>query len=137
MVSGHSHHINQVHAYQHTPAPALLLSKLKSKKGVKMRTLPAYKIARLNSAAIIVSISMVHAQTAHADDKPADDKDAQIKTLNQQLEEARAAENTAEQRLAEIEEPSSADIKLGPVTVGGAMRVNYVNGDYVKSGEQP
>lgn len=102
-----------------------------------MRTLPAYKIARLNSAAIIVSISMVLAQTAHAEDKSADAQEAQIKALNLQLEEARAAENTAVQRLAEIEEPSSADIKLGPVTIGGAMRVNYVNGDYVKSGEQP
>lgn len=33
--------------------------------------------------------------------------------------------------------PASADagFELGPVQVGGAMRVNYVNGDYQKSGE--
>lgn len=29
------------------------------------------------------------------------------------------------------------DIMLGPVTVGGAMRVNYVNGDYVVTGDAP
>ena len=107
-----------------------------------MEVLSAFKMATratLNSVVIIISISiiMMLAQTAHADDKQVDDLEAQIKELNQQLEEARAAENKAEQRLAEIEDPSSSDIKLGPVTIGGAMRVNYVNGDYVKSGDQP
>lgn len=99
----------------------------------------ALKVARttLNSVAIILSATMLLTQIAHADDKPVVDQEAQIKQLNQQLEAARAAENTAEQRLAEIEDPTSSDIKLGPVTIGGAMRVNYVNGDYVTSGEQP
>jgi len=95
--------------------------------------------ATLSPVTIIISISitMVVAQAAHADDKQANDLEAQIKELNQQLEEARAAEELAEQRLAEIEDPSSSDIKLGPVTIGGAMRINYVSGDYVKSGDQP
>ena len=107
-----------------------------------MGALSTFKVATrtaINAVTIIIliSITMVFAQTAHADDKQVDDLEAQIKELNRQLEESRAAESTAEQRLGEIEDPSLSDIKLGPVTIGGAMRVNYVNGDYVKSGDQP
>lgn len=138
MVSGNLRHINQ-----YTLASKFLRSKkLRAKKDVKVGMLSAYKVATkttLNSVAIIfsISITMVLAQTAHADNKQVSDLEAKIKELSQQLEEARAAENTAKQRLAEIEEPSSSDIKLGPVTIGGAIRVNYVDGDYVKSGDQP
>ncbi|MGD8581125.1 MAG: hypothetical protein PVF06_00690 [Gammaproteobacteria bacterium] len=86
---------------------------------------------------IAMPVTMVFAAVAHAHDVQAEDLEAQIKHLNRQLEQARAAADTAEQKLTAIEDSSSADIKLGSVTVGGAMRVNYVNGDYVKSGDQP
>jgi hypothetical protein len=33
--------------------------------------------------------------------------------------------------------PPNDDIKFGPFTIGGATRVNYIYGDYVKSGEGP
>lgn len=89
------------------------------------------------AVAISVSITMLTAQATHADNLQAEDLEAQISELNRQLEEARAAADTAEQKLAASEDPSSTDIKLGPVTIGGAMRLNYVNGDYVKSGDQP
>jgi len=89
------------------------------------------------AVAISVSITMLTAQATHADELNNEDLEAQVEQLNRQLDEARAAAATAEQKLAEAEDPPSTDIKLGPVTIGGAMRANYVNGDYVKSGDQP
>jgi hypothetical protein len=32
---------------------------------------------------------------------------------------------------------SGKGITLGPVTIGGAMRVNYIYGDYDKVGDEP
>lgn len=93
--------------------------------------------ARKAVVAMSVSITILTAQATHADNSQAQDLEAQINELNLQLEEARAAADTAERELADSEDPSSSDIKLGPVTIGGAMRINYVNGDYVKSGDQP
>ena len=66
-----------------------------------MVVLSAFKVATrttFNSVAIIITISitMVIAQTAYADDKQVGDLEARIKDLNQQLEEARAAEELTE-----------------------------------------
>lgn len=43
----------------------------------------------------------------------------------------------AEAELAKVEPPRADKIKLGPVTVGGAIRANYVLGDYPNGGDGP
>ena len=87
-------------------------------------------------AAVVIALTMV-LPAAHAADKTTAELEARIEELNQQVEEARAAASKAEQELAAAQDPSATDIKLGPFTIGGAMRVNYVNGDYVVTGDAP
>jgi len=55
-------------------------------------------------------------------------------------QEARLANEKAAKAEAELDtrnEPKSDDIKIGPVTVGGAMRVNYILGSYPNGGSGP
>ena len=74
-----------------------------------------------------------------------------IAELNQELERAktdlavaRQEKLTAQAKTAKAEaeldtrgEPEPAKIKVGPVTIGGAMRVNYVLGSYPNGGTGP
>ena len=74
-----------------------------------------------------------------------------VAELNQELERAKAdlvvakqEKNTAQEQAAEAEaeldsrgEPDPAKIKVGPVTIGGAMRVNYILGSYSGGGSGP
>ncbi len=67
---------------------------------------------------------------------------SRVSSLQQQLAEAQArlAEAQAAAEQAEPEPargPDDGKIRLGPVTIGGAVRVNYVNGDYSGSGDGP
>ena len=74
-----------------------------------------------------------------------------VAELNQELERAKAdlvvakqEKNAAQKQAAEAEaeldsrgEPEPAKIKVGPVTIGGAMRVNYILGSYSGGGSGP
>lgn len=60
----------------------------------------------------------------------------ELEAANAELGEARRAAVSAQKRFEEGSQKGN-DIKLGPLTVGGAVRVNYVYGDYVKSGDAP
>jgi hypothetical protein len=55
------------------------------------------------------------------------------------IDETAAAEKTAaaEEQLAATSEPESTKIKLGPLSVGGAVRVNYIRGSYTDTGDGP
>ncbi|RLQ22469.1 hypothetical protein DWB85_07565 [Seongchinamella sediminis] len=61
---------------------------------------------------------------------------AELAAANAALAEARNSATDAEQRLATLEQQHS-DITIGPLTVGGAVRVNYVHGDYTLNGDAP
>lgn len=70
--------------------------------------------------------------------------EARVEDLAQQLQvakaaltEAREAARVAESRLAATAASSASDIRLGPLTIGGAVRVNYIRGDYNVSGDGP
>ena len=74
-----------------------------------------------------------------------------VAELNQELERAKAdlvvakqEKNAAQKQAAKAEaeldsrgEPEPAKIKVGPVTIGGAMRVNYILGSYSGGGSGP
>jgi hypothetical protein len=86
---------------------------------------------------VIVSMALTLITSAvYAADETAE-LESRIEELNRQLEESRQASQTLELKLAETQDPAANKIKLGPVTIGGAMRVNYVNGDYVLNGDAP
>lgn len=53
------------------------------------------------------------------------------------LPAARTKANKAEQKIAEAQDPSGTPIKPGLLTIGGAMRVNYVNGEVRVSSTHP
>ncbi|TDG11870.1 hypothetical protein E2F43_16000 [Seongchinamella unica] len=61
---------------------------------------------------------------------------AELKEANAALDEARTSEKNARQRLETLEQQQS-DITIGPLTIGGAVRVNYVIGDYTRLGDAP
>jgi hypothetical protein len=43
----------------------------------------------------------------------------------------------AEEQVAAAAEPESTKIQFGPLTIGGAMRINYIRGDYVDTSDGP
>ncbi|MCP5128833.1 MAG: hypothetical protein H6985_04520 [Pseudomonadales bacterium] len=61
----------------------------------------------------------------------------QLAEANARLEEARRRADTAEKALADTPDIEGKGITLGPVTIGGAMRLNYIYGDYEKVGDAP
>jgi hypothetical protein len=70
--------------------------------------------------------------------------EARVESLTRQLEDAnanlaaaRASAGAAGQELADTPDITGTGIRIGPVTIGGAMRVNYVYGDYVETGSAP
>lgn len=70
--------------------------------------------------------------------------EAEVKSLSQQLADANArladARNradSAEQELADTPDIEGKGVTLGPVTIGGAIRANYVYGDYETVGDAP
>ncbi len=71
------------------------------------------------------------------DNPGVDELNTHIEQLNLELEAARSETAVLKQTLAEQEPPPSDKIKIGALTIGGAMRVNYVNGDYVVNGDAP
>jgi hypothetical protein len=76
----------------------------------------------------------VRAETANEPD--IDELNARIEQLEQELDDARA-ESAKSKPLCNPEEPVSDKIMIGALTIGGAMRVNYINGDYVVNGDAP
>ncbi len=75
-----------------------------------------------------------------AQDAAVAELEARVARLTQELESAqselaaaRAKAAASERELAAVKAP----IQLGPVTVGGAVRVNYVHGDYTVNGKAP
>ena len=93
---------------------------------------------------LTVSIVMLCVLPAYGAQTPVAELEAEVDTLTRQLSAAnmrladasdRAA--TAESALADTRDVSERGITLGPVTIGGAMRVNYIYGDYEKAGDAP
>ena len=68
----------------------------------------------------------------------------ELEQARQALEAAQAEQGAAVEKLSRVEaelaaasQPDADEIRFGPVTVGGAMRVNYVLGDYSGGGDGP
>jgi hypothetical protein len=68
----------------------------------------------------------------------------ELEQARQALEAARAEQGAAVEKLATVEaelasasQPGADKIRIGPLSVGGAMRVNYVLGDYSGGGDGP
>jgi hypothetical protein len=61
----------------------------------------------------------------------------QLAEANAQLADARSRADTSEKVLADTRDVEGKGITLGPVTIGGAMRINYIYGDYAKVGDAP
>jgi hypothetical protein len=107
------------------------------------------KIRRSKALLVFIQIvlySLPFSFAVHAASPPSvAELEAQIETLrrdleeaNAQLAEARTREGAVGESLADTPDIISSDgIHLGPVTIGGAMRVNYVYGDYVEIGDAP
>ena len=92
---------------------------------------------------------------ALADDIGTAELERRVAELTRELEQAKqdleaAREGVAAEQLTEIEpeiasestlavadEPVSDKIKIGPITIGGAMRINYVRGSYPGGGDGP
>ena len=92
----------------------------------------------------IALLSLPLSPTADASSQPVAELEAHVESLTRQLAEAntrladaRARADAAETELANTPAISGEGIRLGPVTIGGAMRVNYVYGDYVRRGDGP
>lgn len=66
-----------------------------------------------------------------------DELNVRIDQLTRELEAAHSENTSLKQTLAAKEKKSPDKIKIGALTIGGAMRVNYVNGDYVVNGDAP
>ncbi len=61
----------------------------------------------------------------------------QLAEATARLAEARGRADAAEQELADTRAIEGKGITFGPLTIGGAMRVNYIYGDYDKVGNAP
>lgn len=61
----------------------------------------------------------------------------QLQEANAQLAEAQARADAAATAQAGTGDAADRGIRLGPVTLGGAVRANYIYGDYVAAGEAP
>jgi len=94
---------------------------------------------RISRRLLIVSITlgMSAAGADPIDTSSVDELNTHIEQLNLELEAARSEAAALKQSLTEQEAPPSDKIKVGAFTIGGAMRVNYVNGDYVVNGDAP
>jgi len=66
------------------------------------------------------------------------DLEAELAAARQELATAKSETAAAETRLAETEAEAGADkITIGPLTIGGAIRANYILGDYPHRGDGP
>lgn len=61
---------------------------------------------------------------------------AELEAANAALAEARKDASEARHELKTLEQRQS-DITIGPLTIGGAVRVNYIHGDYSLNGDAP
>ncbi|MCP5165736.1 MAG: hypothetical protein H6989_00005, partial [Pseudomonadales bacterium] len=61
----------------------------------------------------------------------------QLGQANARLAAARALAGADAEQLADTPDITGKGIRIGPVTIGGAMRVNYIYGDYVENGPAP
>jgi hypothetical protein len=103
--------------------------------------------------------SSLHAQTGDADtaalEKRVEELTRELERARQELKAAKreaqampasgegateptaAAEAAGPEQVAAAEQPASTKIKLGPLTIGGAVRVNYIYGSYEGVGDGP
>lgn len=91
----------------------------------------------------MLQLAALVANPASAKQQSVAELSAQVESLTRRLEEANAQLAAAQAReTAAKDEPAAATItekgiQLGPITIGGAMRVNYIYGDYNKVGDAP
>ncbi len=106
---------------------------------------PALAAAALT---VIVLTAAAPAQAATADQaalerrvaelqRELDRTKAELAEAKTQAAEANEQASAAQAELAASEPPAADKIRLGPVTVGGAIRANYVLGDYPNGGDGP
>jgi len=101
---------------------------------------------------IALTVGMISlSPSVHAKSPDVAALERRVAELNQELERAKAdlevarqEKNAVQEQAAEAEaeldsrgEPEPAKIKVGPVTIGGAMRVNYILGSYSGGGSGP
>jgi hypothetical protein len=93
---------------------------------------------------LLAVLSALVAHPASAKQQSVSELTAQVESLSRQLEEAstqlaaaKARQTAAENELADAATSADKGIQLGPVTIGGAMRINYIYGDYSKIGDAP
>jgi hypothetical protein len=93
----------------------------------------------------LLSPAAVHAKSANpaALERRVAELTRELEQAKRELAAARAETQAAETRAAEAEqrvaagEPEPAKFQIGPVTIGGAMRVNYVLGSYTNGDSGP
>ncbi len=97
-------------------------------------------------AALLGFAVPVHAKRADVADleRRVADLNRQLELAQRELATAKEAASAAQEQAARAEaeldsrgEPEPAKIQVGPVTVGGAMRVNYILGSYPGGGSGP
>jgi outer membrane murein-binding lipoprotein Lpp len=108
---------------------------------------PAIATVLIALMAGMISLSpSVHAKSADvaALERRVAELNRELERAKTDLEVARQEKNAAQEKSARAEaklasrgEPEPAKIKVGPVTIGGAMRVNYILGSYPGGGSGP
>ena len=97
----------------------------------------------LRSLYPVLLLTSLIAHSANPNQQSVSELTEQVESLTRQLEQANAqlAAAKIKERTANSEQVQAAvtekGIHLGPVTIGGAMRVNYIYGDYKKTGDEP
>jgi outer membrane murein-binding lipoprotein Lpp len=66
-----------------------------------------------------------------------DQAEAELAAARAETKAAKQEAEIASAELAKAEPPQDDKIRLGPVTVGGAIRANYILGDYPNGGDGP
>ncbi len=102
---------------------------------------PCRKRTLTTLAVMVAALARLPAQAAN---ESVAELQAHIQALERQLQEAnrrlaaaQAAAEAADARLARAGTPGADKIRIGPLRIGGALRVNYVYGDYEDSGAGP
>lgn len=80
--------------------------------------------------------ALASAQSVAALEARVADLERELQQASAALEQARASAAEAQTQVKTLEQ-RHGDIVIGPLTIGGAMRINYVRGDYEKNGEAP
>ena len=114
------------------------------RNGYESKNLKNFGLQPLYLVLLLAVLSALVAHPASAKQQSVSELTAQVESLSRQLEEAstqlaaaKARQAAAENELADAATSTDKGIQLGPVTIGGAMRIHYIYGDYSKIGDAP